>query len=218
MKSRKSKLTMSEAWSQAFGRLARNSRRLARELEGAREQFPVLVRAANLLLGYYGFLSRQARWAAANSRLLGMPTRGGLVGFTPWPPDPGSERPPLPEEICRFIPTHCRCFNDGDRQACMDLVDDEDDGSPGLGLGDSFRQVRTCQDVCRDYRAALQCAMQYCGSNTLSRVELRQWVQCQQRINELWNELHERGCINTRSFTIVAGLVATRSARQVRSR
>lgn len=210
----KPKPSLDEAWQQALAAVGRQGDTIAKQLKAARRQYPQLVAALQLLLGWQGLVARRSaiRWASGAAL--------GRVGFTPWPPDP-IDRPRIPDEICRVAPTLCGCVNDGDIDACVALADDEDGGPAIPGVGDALRPIRTCQDVCADYGRALESALQYsqqfCQQMpvSVSRGVLLQWVQCHRDINRYWDELFERGCLQTWEYVEVVRELIAQTSRSV---
>ena len=168
------RITLDEAWRRVLKVLGGHSGQIATQMAGARRQYPQFVAAFQLLLGWQGLTARRNAIGWANAVLL------GRAGFTPWPPEPPPDGQRLPDDICRFAPTLCGCFNDGDIGACMDLAGDGQGGEAIPGVGDSFRPVRTCDDICADYRDALQCALRFCQQGSLSKVDLLEWTRCQE--------------------------------------
>ncbi len=203
----KPKPSLDEAWRQVLDAVGKQGATIGKQLKAARREYPQLVAAFQLLLGWQGLIARRSAIGWASGVALGRP------GFTPWPPEP-SGRPKIPDEICKLAPTLCKCFNGGDIDACIALADDGEGGGPAIpGAGDALRPVRTCQDVCADYRRALESALQYCQQYCqqapVPRVMLRQWVQCQRDINQYWDELFERGCLQVWDYLdVVRELVA----------
>lgn len=50
----------------------------------------------------------------------------------------------------------------------------------------------------------LSAGIQFCQRGSVSRAELRQWMQCQQDINRYWDELFERSCLRVLDYMSIA--------------
>lgn len=196
MKGKKPSLSLDQAWTEVLATIGKDAERIGKQLNAAEKQFPQLARSFKLLLAYQGFLARQNELAAASAQLFRRPNGLPSVGYTPWPPFPPLPPPPLPEELCRFVPTLCKC-SDGDMDACLDLAGDEEEPR------EPFERVSPCNEICAAYKVALQCALQYCDQmNNLTRTQYREWVRCQRDIDDYWNQLLERGCINIQEYFV----------------
>lgn len=183
--------TIDEAWVTAIKSMSGKTKAIASQLEAAEEQFPDLVTGFKVLLGYGGYRANQRAFAGAMSKL------NGVVSYTPYPPGP-DPIPDLLRQICRnphpIIQQFCKCL-DGDPSSCPDPDEEDRQGRP------SPDPVSPCPALCRSYREALECALQFCdetgaGINEITREQYADWVSCQADVDSYWRQLHDQGCFN----------------------
>ena len=198
-------LTLIGAWNETLSKMGGDAKLLGGQLAAAGKEYPELVASLKLLLAYQGHLAKQHELVTANAQL-----RGGIPTNDIWPPFPWPPGPPLPwpsdpwEEICRTLPTLCKCL-EGDPDACPDLEVDR----PEATWTKPFGQVPRCKQIRAAYKAALECALKYCGQRSLTYSDHKEWARCQRNINHYWNQLHETGCLNLRDYCAIAEELGT---------
>ena len=199
----KNRIPLDAAWRKVIGRLLDKQDVVGKQLKAARKDYPELIAAFQLLLGWQGFLARRRATEWASTALA------GGVGYTPYPPGP-EQFGQIPDEICQLAPTLCNCFNDGDRDSCIELAEDDSGDEIVAGVGEIFERTRTCADIRADYCNALDCAKRFCEQRAVSNTQLEEWTQCQHDIARHWNELFESGCVRVWVYVDIARRLAER--------
>lgn len=148
------------------------------ELDRARKQFPALAVTTELLIAYTGFADRTR------------PARFDARWQPPFPPIG-----PPHADICKFMPTTCRC-RAGDRDACISLASEGDDG-PGLklDLGADLRLVPSCDQLRQQYRETVDRIIALLALPTLTPAQMEELAQLQTQLNALYESLINRGCL-----------------------
>lgn len=154
---------------------------LARQLSGAARQFPALVAATKLFIAYASF---------DRSRRLAPDVAGAII------PPIGPPR----ADICAFAPTMCRC-RQGDREACLAMVEDQGGGGPQLNLGSWIQRVRTCAQLRADYAALLEQIIALLRLPSLTGAQLRELARLQTEANAAYADLVARGCLGITAST-----------------
>jgi hypothetical protein len=194
------KLAMNRVWPEIMNEINKHNVQIAKDLKNAKEKYPYLALSYEFNLGYVNHLkTRLQRFGV----WVDMPG----TKYTPWPPEPKPGRHRIPEDFCKFFPLDCKCINDGDRDACEEMimsVETDDDNTEKFI--DIFKRAPTCIDLKRDYKKALECAIEYASKENPTYEDLQKWTECQQEAERLWTELVENDCIDSGNLRFVVDM------------
>jgi hypothetical protein len=166
-----------KAWRQAFALPFKMQRKLLKELESIRRQYPLLHGTYRLLAQYAGWLERRGLTAQA---LDPGPTRG---------PGPGGVQPD-----CRLTPEPCGKYIRPEIERIMAIMEEENPSGPSLPGGPVF-PIRSCAEIRKDIADALRELKNILDQASLTARDLARVQELLRLLDTLACELLAHGCV-----------------------